>query len=288
MKLIFIFSAFFILNIDASTLKHRYFVKNNNIYLSTIIENIKQDKLIYKIDANKHIKKVKTKELLKLLKSYGFDDFKTKSRYVSFVKKSPIDTSKIKNFIHNYYKKHYKKIDIQKIEVEPRGYIENLPQEYTTQIKSRNYLSKSGILDIKTPENKKIFFNYNIKATLLVYVAKTKIKKNTELSPLNTAKNSIILDKFKAKPIQEIAKGTLEAKHHIKKGSIITTRDIKGLSLVKKNSLINVYLHSKNMYINFSAKALDSGMLGDIIRVQKSDKKRLKVRVVGKNKAEIR
>ena len=42
------------------------------------------------------------------------------------------------------------------------------------------------------------------------------------------------------------------------------------------------------MAINFSAKALQSGKLNDIISVRKRDGKRLKVRVVGKNRAEIR
>ncbi len=91
-----------------------------------------------------------------------------------------------------------------------------------------------------------------------------------------------------AKPIQNINANALQGKHRIKKGRIITTRDVELLSLVKKNSFINVSLDSKNMSISFSAKALQSGKLGDTITAQKTDGKRLKVKIIGKNKAEVR
>jgi flagella basal body P-ring formation protein FlgA len=49
-----------------------------------------------------------------------------------------------------------------------------------------------------------------------------------------------------------------------------------------------VSLYGDNMAITFSAKALQDGKVNDIIKVQKSDGKRLKVKVIGKNRAEMR
>jgi flagella basal body P-ring formation protein FlgA len=157
--------------LDALTLKNSYYINNNNIYLSNIVQNTKEDKLIYKIALNKHTKKVKTRDIIKLLKDYGYKDITAKSRYIHFIKKSPIDKSKIKKFLENYYKNNYINIKIQDIEVEPRSYMQSLPIEYKIQIRKKNYLSKKGILDIKTNNNKKIFFNYTITGTLLVYVS---------------------------------------------------------------------------------------------------------------------
>ncbi|EDZ62561.1 flagellar basal body P-ring formation chaperone FlgA [Sulfurimonas gotlandica] len=265
-----------------------YYVNSNDIYLSHIIKDAPSNKQIYKIKPGKYTKRVRSKDLLKTLKKHGYRDFSAKSMYVKFIKKSPIDTSKIALYIKEYYLNNYDQIDIKEIKVESRGYIATLPKNYSIEIRKKNYLSKSGIVNIKTSDNKKIFFNYTINANILIYLSNKKINRDTELSPLNTVKKSILLDNFMAKPIQNIDSNALQGKHNIKKDEVITTRDVEILSVVKRDSFIDVSLNSKNMSISFSAKALQDGKLGDTITVQKSSGKRLKVRVTGKNRAEMR
>jgi len=275
------------LNAD-KILKNTYYVKSNDIYISHIIKNPPSNKPLYKISFNKHTKRVKTKDLIQLLKKHGYRGYTSKSRYIKFIKKSPIDTSKISQYIKDYYLENYNQIDIQEIKVSPRIYMTSLPQEYTINIRKKNYLSRNGVVSIKTPKNKKIFFNYDVKADVSVYLSRVQIKKDVELSAINTIKKSIILEKFMAKPIQILEAHTIQGKRHIKKDKILTLRDVEILSIVKKNSYINVNLNSQNMSISFSAKALQNGKLGDTITVQKNSGKRLKVRVTGKNRAEIR
>ncbi len=285
----FIFLLLLTLGLNAETiLNSTYYVLSNDIYISAIIENAPRNRLIYKIAPSRYTKKVKSKELIKILKENGYRNISSKSRYVKFIKKSPIDTSKITQYIREYYLKKYAQIDIKEIIVEPRGYITSMPLEYSIDIRKKNYLSRSGVVSIKTPQNKRIFFNYDINADVWIYLSRKQIKKDVELSALNTTKKSIALDKFMAKPVQNLRARTFQAKHHIKKERIITSRDVEMLNLVKKHSRINVNLNSKNMSISFSAKALQSGKLDDIITVQKNNGKRLKVRVIGKNRAEIR
>lgn len=271
-----------------TTLKSTYYVQSDDIYISAMIENAPRNKLLYKIEPGKYTKRVKSKELIKTLKKHGYRGILPSSRYVKFVKKSPIDTSKIALYIKNYYLNHYNEMDIKEIKVEPRGYITSLPKKYTVEIQRKNYLSRSGVVNIKTYQNKKIFFNYNIVANIRINLSRKKIKRDVELTNLNTIKKNIIFDRFMAKPVQNIDSNALQAKHHIKKDKIITTRDVETLNVVKKDSFINVVLDNKNMSITFNAKALQSGKPGDIITIEKSNGKRLKVRVSGKNKAEIR
>jgi flagella basal body P-ring formation protein FlgA len=270
-----------------SIIQKTYHIDSDNIYISHITKTHSNDKIIYKIEPGKYTKRLRTKELLKVLKKYGYKDFSAKSRYVKFIKNSPIDTSKIASSIKDYYLKHYKHIEIKEIIVEPRGYLETLPQDYQVEINNSNYLSKDGVLNIKTIDNKQIYFNYYIVANLWIYTTKKQIKKDTELSVLNTIKKSIILDKFRAKPVEVLDANTLQSKRHIKKNKILTSRDIETLNDVKKNSTVNVSLDSKNMSINFNAKALQDGKIGEIITVQKRNLKRLKVKVIGKNRVEI-
>ncbi|MFT7004650.1 MAG: flagella basal body P-ring formation protein FlgA [Sulfurimonas sp.] len=270
-----------------NALENTYFVDSNNIYISTIIEDAPK-KLIYTIPTHDYTKKIKSKDLILTLKKHGYKGITSKSRYIKFIIKSPIDTTKISDYVREYYLRKYEKIDIKEVRVEPRGHMTSMPKKYSISIKSKNYLSRNGIVSITTSENKKLFFNYDIVANVWIYLSRKQINKETELSAINTVKKSIILENFMAKPIQNIDTNALQGKYRIKKDEIITTRYVEPLNLVKRNSFIDVTLDSKNMSISFSAQALGDGRLGDIIMVETTDGKKLKVKITGKNKAEVR
>ncbi len=269
-------------------LKSNYFVQERKIMLSDVVKNTTRDVKLFKIDKSKYSKRIKSKKMLEILNSHGIKNYKSKHSYIQFTKKSPINSEKIKNAIKKVYKERYAYIKIKSISVEPRSYTVTLPQNYETVLKSKSYLSKDGTLYIKTDDKKKIFFNYKIDAEIVVYEAKKDIKRNIELSNINCKKNSIILDKFRAMPLQNLLKGTVQSTHNIKQGTILTTRDAQGLYLVKRGSNVNVTLSSSNLAISFSAEALQNGRFADIITVMKRNGKKVKVRVTGKRTAEVR
>jgi flagella basal body P-ring formation protein FlgA len=269
-------------------LKKTYYVDSKSIKLNNIFNNAPKDTEILKIPQNKHRKKIKTTKLIKILNDFDYNDIKPKHAYVVFIQKSPIDTSKIKSELTNYYKEHYSSIEINNIIVEPRSYMESLPQEYIVEIKSKYFLSRDGILAIKTPSRKKIFLNYFIDARVNIYLSKEKIKKKTTISAVNTIKKSIILDKFKAQPIEDLKINTIQAKQNISKNKILTIRNVETLSIIKKNSYINIEINDRNMNIIFIAKAMQDGRYGETIKVKRIDGKTLRVKVIGKNKAELR
>ena len=169
----------------------------------------------------------------------------------------------------------------------PRGYIESLTDTYIVKIQRDNHLSRSGTLYVKTTDNKKIFFDYQVEAEVSVYIARKKIKRENELSLVNCKKKSIILDKFDAMPIQKLQQSMFQSKHQIREGTVITARDIEQLSIVKRDSIVSVILDEKNIAISFGAKALQDGKLDDTITIQKNNKQRLKAKVIGKNRVEI-
>ena len=268
-------------------LKENYYVPSNDIKLSTLIPHIKDDIHLYSITDGRYTRRVKSKDLLKLLKQHGYKEYKAKSRYIKFTKQSPIDTRKIKEALKKIYTQRYENIEIHAIEVHPRGYIKSLPKEYKVKLQSKSHLKNRGTLSIRSSSNRQTFFDYKIDATLSVYKARVKINRNEELSHINTIKKSIILDKFRAMPIQKIENTGLQSKHRIKKGSVITARDARALQLVKRGSNIVVILNSKNMAISFSAQALESGVYGDTIKVKKINSKIIKIKIIGKNRGEV-
>ncbi|MDH4943981.1 flagellar basal body P-ring formation chaperone FlgA [Sulfurimonas sp. C5] len=280
----------FTIQVWAVELQRNYFVHGDTIRLSTVIPNIpsKKDILLFTLSEKEHIFRIKASDLIKILQNNGFKEYTSPYSYIQFNKISPIDTSKIESFIKDHYRSKYQNIEIKKITVFPRYYMDAMPKHYTIKIRSREHLSDEGIVSITTDENKKIFFNYEIKASIQVYLLKNSLERNGELSVTNTLKHSIILDKFRAMPVQTIENGTLELKHTMKKGELLTLRDVESLALIRRNSSVNVTLQNDSIVISFSARALQDGRKGDIIFVENEKGKKIKVVVVGKNKAKVK
>ncbi len=270
------------------SLKDTYYITSDEINISVLDKSIKKDIILFNIEKNRYTKRVKSKELLKLLASHGYENFTAHSRFIKFVKKSPVDLEKVKSQIQNFYKQHYNAIKIKSLLVTPRGYITSLPKKYEVHIPKKSYLYNHGTFFIETAKRKKIFFDYIIHADVRVYVAKRNIKRDVELSAANVAKKSIILKKFKAMPLQNLKKERYQTKQSIKRGAVVTMRDIKTLDLIRRGSFVNVSLHNDNIVIEFVAKALHNAKLGDTTTLQRADGKRIKVIVTGKNKAEIK
>ena len=286
LKTLFILFTCTILFAD-KTFKSNYYIDSNKINISDIIPQVKNDKKLFMIDGSKYTKRVKSKDLIELLQKSGYMGYTSKHRYVKFTKKSPIDTSKIEEKLVKIYKEKYPEIKIKSIEVRPRAYLTALPDKYTVFLQPKQYLKSSGVVSIKSDSKKQLFFNYSIDATIEVYKSRKNIKRNSELSNVNCVKKSIILDRFRAMPIQELVNGRVQSKNHIKINRVLTRRDVKELELITRGSTVNVLLSSDNIDISFSGEALQSGVYGDTIKVRQSNSKVLKVRIVGKNRGEV-
>jgi len=267
-------------------LKSEYEILGDDINLSCIIPDIKNDTKLYTITPGRHTRKVKSSQLITLLKKHGVKDFSAKHKYTYFTQLSPIDTSKIEAEIKKIYLQKYKNIQIKSIKVRPRAYLESLPKNYRIKMQSKNHLKRDAVVSIISDKNRQLFFDYTLDAIVDVYVARKDIDRNSELSNLNSVKKSIILDQFKAMPIEDIKRGRLQTKRHVKTGTVLTTRDIEELELVKRGANVNVTLNNSNLAISFSAKALESGVFGDIIRVEQKNSRVLKVKITGKNRGE--
>ncbi len=264
-----------------------YYVQNREINSSVVTGDEKNSFHLLTIPESDYLDKIKSSDLIKLLDKNGYKNYKHKSSYVNFVLKSPIDTSFMKKRLKEYYEKEYETIEIENIVVEPRSYMQTLPDEYAVEIRERDHLFKDGTISIKTPQNMKYFFDYYIKAYITVYESRDKIKKDTKITPLHYIQKKVLLDRFRAKPLQNMDNISLQAKRHIPKGRVITHNDVELFDVVRRDAMINVTMVKEGMVITFTAKALQDAKVNDIIKVQNNNGKILKVRVTGNNRAEL-
>ena len=277
---------FVLVSLQASEyLKKEYFTPTNDINLSLITHDKKNDKVIYRIDRDRYFKRIRSKDLLHILQQNGYRRFKAKRSYVTFIKLSSADFSPLKQKLAEYFKKNYKYIDIRSIKIVPKMHIDKLPKKFTFKVRSGTLLRSHGIFSIITPKKRQIFFDYYIDATLPVYKSRQKILRKEVLSLRNLTKENVRFERFRALPMQQI--NALQAKHHITKGKLITVRDVERIDLVRRGEFVSVVLKASGLEIDMSAKALQAGGLNDIILIQNRRGKKLRARVVGKNLVEI-
>ena len=271
-------------------LQKQYYINHNSVMLSDIVTTPpKNDKELFLLEPQRHTLRVKTKKIIALLKANGYNDYTSQHRgYVQFTKRSPIDVTQFKEKIASLYRSKYNTITIKSIEVHPNVYMQYLPKEFTVHFEKNSFLRSHGILYIKTPKMREIFFHYTIVASVVVYKAKRDIRRETPLESRNCQKNSIILERFRAMPLQDIYTHRYQSRHYIRNGHIITMRDVAELDLVKRGERVNIFINDANIEITFSAKALQNGKLGSTIEVLNQEGKRIKVIVTGKNRAEIK
>jgi flagella basal body P-ring formation protein FlgA len=285
--LILFFFLFFSATADTLQLQRTYYVEHPYVLLSDIVKKTKNDVQLFNFAKNKHIFRIKESELRQILLEYGYTPQKQHFAYIEFKQKSPIDTQKLHNALSQLYKRTYKHINITNIDIQPRTYLPTLPKNYTIGFAKNSQLSDRGTCYIKTQKNKKIFFNYHINASLPALFTTKTLRRGEELTKLNTEKKSIMLQKFRALPLQEIRTAEYEAKHHIQKGKLLTDRDVCKLFLIKRGSDVTVTLKENGIFIIFRAKALQSARMGESVRLEQKNGKRLNGIVTGKNRAII-
>ncbi len=184
-------------------------------------------------------------------------------------------------------------MEIESIRIKQIG---KTPRKFDTFKEEEIFLSKPALkrsqstisVLYSTPKkDKKIYFKYQIKAKIPVYKATTLIRKDTSLTLENLHLEKILFTNIVSTPISKEYLNRYSAKRTIKKNKIITIRDIKQSLDIMKNQHINAIISDGELKITFQAKALQSGFIGDIIKIKRGKKKIFKAKIVSKNRVEV-
>ena len=267
-------------------LQAHYDFKEHAISSQLLFEGYPQKKVIFTIAAQRHHYKIKTTELEKLCQKQGIALEHAKHRFVSFDQISPIDLSDIKEQIEQFYRLHYNGIQIQTLQVRPRVFTPKLPKKYTLHIPAKSYRHDHGTVYISA-DKQRIFFDYSLKATLNVKVFRHAKSRGSEISALDFENKTVNVTRLRREPLLEFKALQYRLKKKRSKGMILSVDDVEPVPLVRRHQSVQVELRSGGVLIEFSAIAGKDGGLFDIIPIQKADGKRLRAKVIGKNRVEM-
>ncbi len=269
------------------TLQSTYMYENHTLMASTLFPEIQDDFKLLQIEEHKTMFRLRSDEIVERFGEHGITVEANDERYVTFIKRSPVDTEALEQALHDYFVEKLPGLVIRTVSVQPRSYTKALPEHYNVKIAPKTFHRNSGSFYIVSSDNKKYFFNFHIDADITYLLARKDLARKELLSPFNTLQKVEPFNRIRALPLTSLDAERLRMRHPIKAGRTILVRNTETLPQVRRNQRVHVTVKSAAVEIQFTANALQDGALHDIISIEKSDGRRLRAKVIGLNQVEI-
>ena len=287
LKLVFLFFIF-VSSSFSYILEPHYTILTREFNASTVIPNIENDFVIYEFDKNKQKKAFNSDRLLKIFRSYDINLEDKSKGLVHVEQKSLVDLEPIKEKIKAYYKEFYPDIQISSVIIKSNTFIKELPEKYEIIFKSNAYKYSVSSIQIQIESSKRRYFiNYKIKAKIKLFKARHNINRGKILTQIDTIYKLYDFEKLRGTPLKNHHSKRLRLKKRIQEGHIIYEKNVETIPDVLKGKNVLVTLQEGGVLLEFQAKSLQDAHVGDTIYIEKRNGKRLRVRVIGRNKVEI-
>lgn len=285
MNKIFLFLLFFSA-LKGIELIENYEFENHTLYSTDLFPNLPKKFEILQIPADKTHYRIDAQILIKSFELNGVAIDTSKTRFVNFTKKSPIDFTVFKTQLRTKLIEKYPNIRIEEITITPRGYLPSLPKEAKGIFDERFYLSSEGTFYLIDSNGLRRYLDYTVNATLAVLHTTQNVLRKEKLSGLNTILKPVPFKNFKDTPLTQLPPDISRFRSNLKPNQLLSVRNIEAVPLVLKNEKVIVEVKNETVIVEFGATAVQEGSLYDIITIQKSDGKRIKAKVIGENRVE--
>lgn len=278
---------FFLFNLQAYELEKNYEYDKNIIYSNDLFPEITKKFEILKIPSESDHYRFDAQIIAKTFELNGITIDITKTRYVNFTKRSPVDFTPLKEQLEKVFKERYPTIDINQTTISSRGYLAGLPKNVQGKFDDRMYQNGTGTFYYFDEHGIRHYLDYSIRATIAVLHVTQKVSRKERLSGFNTILKPIPFVSFKDVPLTSIPDQPARFRSNLKAGQLLTLRNIETVPLVLKNEKIIVEVQDEGVVVEFGATATQEGSLYDIITILKNDGKRAKAKVIGENRVEL-
>lgn len=207
---------------------------------------------------------------------------------------NPALIAAIKSAVEKRFLDYYKNYNIQINNLEITPVIERNLAKYRLEkiiFDNRDLRKINGNFEVHIRHNersKKVFFNFQINATIDSLNAVGSIKSGEIIDKNNTTITPIPLTKNLSLPVSAEILGQYEAKSFISGGSSIVASKITPKIIVRKGDILSVDFRDSDININFSVRAMQDGAINQSIRAQNTQSNReLNVIILDSKNAKI-
>lgn len=277
----------FISSLFGMNLKENYEFENHTLYSTDIFPNSPKKFEILQIPTDKTTYRIDAHVIAKTFELNGITIDTSKTRFVNFVKKSPIDFSRLKIQLESKLKEKYPEIEIKEIIITPRGYLHSLPHDVKGIFDTHFHLTSEGTFYVIDSNGLRRYLDYSVQATLFILHTSHDILRKESLNGFNTILKPVPFKNFKDFPLTQLPTETSRFRSNLKSNQLLTLRNIETVPLILKNEKVVVEVKNGSVIVEIGAMATQEGSLYDIITIQKSDGKRIKAKVIGENRVEL-
>ncbi len=204
------------------------------------------------------------------------------------------DLEVIRQSLIKKFRATYPTMEISRLYVTPLGHFSKRYNDYRLKAV---YISQAALkanhgtfsaLYSNGKKEQKRFYKFLLNATVSLYHANQDIPARI---PLEDAMVDLRQTRFKYirfKPInRHYLTGNYLTKRTLQKGDIITTKVLKIRPLITHGQSVQATLHERGISATFSAKAMQDGAKGEIIRIKRHPNIILKAKVLSEDHVEI-
>ncbi|RVY79564.1 flagella basal body P-ring formation protein FlgA [Helicobacter pylori] len=201
-----------------------------------------------------------------------------------------MDTNMLKTEIKAIYLKEYKdlKLEIETINLEiPERFSHASILSY--ELSASNKLKKDGVvfLKLENEPNLRLPVRYSVIGSMQAFKSISAIKKDENITANNTKKERVLFGAL-SNPLLEGAIDRVSAKHFIPPDTLLSADKTQALIIVRKNDIITGVYEEGQISIEISLKALENGVLHQIIQAKNLESNKiLKAKVLSSSKAQI-
>ncbi|WQZ37186.1 flagellar basal body P-ring formation protein FlgA [Helicobacter pylori] len=201
-----------------------------------------------------------------------------------------LDSNALKTEIKKAYLKEYKdlKLEIETINLEIPERFSNTPIS-SYELNASNKLKKDGVvfLRLENEPNLRLPVRYSVIGSMQAFKSIGAIKKDENITANNTKKERVLFGAL-SNPLLEGAIGKVSAKNFIPPNTLLSADKTQALIIVRKNDIITGVYEEGQISIEISLKALENGVLNQIIQAKNLESNKiLKAKVLSSSKVQI-
>lgn len=268
-------------------LEHEYTFTDTTIRSKDLIAHPGNPFEILKIPTDKSTYRVDARLIAKSFELHGIAIDISKTPYITFQKKSPVDFTPLGTQLADLLRARYPSITIERITVSPRGYLPSLPADTKAVFDTRTHLSPTGTFYILDGQGLRHYLDYSVDATLRVFHTARAVSRKETADGSTLTPQAVPFVAFKDTPITRFPDRTHRFRSALKEGVLLTERNIEEMPLVLKDDRVVVAVQSDGLTVEYFGVAVQEGALYDIITIQKRDGKRAKAKVIGEKRVEL-
>lgn len=280
--------SFFCISVFSAELKADYTISSQELNASAIFPQIKDDFTIYKFAKHRYKKSFSSAVLIQTFKEHNVLLEDKSPGIIHFKRATSLDMTPLEERIKAYYLSYYPSMQISSVTFKLHSFMQKLPAAYTLDFKPNAYQYKKSTLQLTSPKsNKRHFISYEIHASVKLFKASHNINRGKILKPIDLVYTNEPFERLNGSILKVLDESDLRVKKRLNEGRILYEKDLESMPSVLKNKTVYARMVSGNVKLEFQAKSLQDGEVGDIVLIQKSDKQRLKAKVIGRNLVQI-